>query len=41
MTIPQAGIPLEFATLGWQESFEQLRQLVGPEIPDGPADAEE
>lgn len=32
--IPDA-IPLEFCYLGWQESLEQLADLVEPEIPDG------
>ncbi len=32
--IPDA-IPVEFCTLGWQESLEQLAALVEPEIPDG------
>ncbi len=28
-----AVIPVEFCTLGWQESLEQLAKLVEPEIP--------
>jgi uncharacterized protein YndB with AHSA1/START domain len=39
VTIVQEGIPVqvptEFATMGWQESLEQLMALVEPEIPDG------
>lgn len=31
--IPEA-IPVEFCTLGWQESLEQLARLVEPNIPD-------
>jgi uncharacterized protein YndB with AHSA1/START domain len=31
--IPQA-IPVEMCYLGWQESLEQLAQIVEPEIPD-------
>ena len=27
-------IPLEFATMGWQESLQLLEQLVVPDIPD-------
>ena len=33
--IPSA-IPVEFATMGWQESLLQLAALVEPSIPDGP-----
>lgn len=29
-------IPVEFCTLGWQESLTLLTQLVEPEIPDNP-----
>src|SRR5208337_5039770 len=29
-----AGIPLEMCYLGWQESLQQLSNLVEPEIPD-------
>jgi uncharacterized protein YndB with AHSA1/START domain len=36
--ITQTGIPvqmpIEFATMGWQESIQLLEQLVTPEIPD-------
>lgn len=43
VTITQAGIPsqipVEMATLGWQESLQQLEQLVVPEIPDDPPEA--
>lgn len=39
VSIVQEGIPSqipsEFATMGWQESIEQLMALVEPEIPDG------
>lgn len=39
VTILQEGIPgqipVEFATLGWQESLDQLIALVEPEIPAG------
>ena len=31
---PEA-IPVEFCSLGWQESLVLLAQLVKPEIPDG------
>lgn len=31
-----AVIPAEACTLGWQESLTLLKQLVEPEIPDGP-----
>lgn len=38
VTIEQAGvpavIPAEMCYLGWQESLQQLAQLVEPEIPD-------
>jgi uncharacterized protein YndB with AHSA1/START domain len=38
LTIVQEGvpevIPAEMCYLGWQESLEQLAQLVNPEIPD-------
>jgi uncharacterized protein YndB with AHSA1/START domain len=34
--IPEA-IPLEFCYAGWQESMQQLAQLVEPNIPDNPA----
>jgi uncharacterized protein YndB with AHSA1/START domain len=38
LTIVQAGvpevIPAEMCYLGWQESLDQLAQLVNPEIPD-------
>ncbi len=38
VTIVQEGvpaqIPTEFATMGWQESLDQLMALVEPEIPD-------
>lgn len=30
-----AQIPVEFATMGWQESLDQLMALVEPEIPAG------
>lgn len=37
VTIVQAGIPaaipVEFATMGWQESLDQLKALVEPDIP--------
>ena len=40
VTIVQEGvptqIPVEFATMGWQESLDQLMALVEPQIPDGP-----
>jgi len=40
LNITQSGlpgiIPVEFCTLGWQESLTLLAQLVEPEIPDGP-----
>jgi len=43
VTITQAGIPaaipLEFATMGWQESLLLLAQLVEPDIPDGSPEA--
>lgn len=29
------SIPVEFCYLGWQESLDQLANLVEPEIPDG------
>ncbi|RTL51157.1 MAG: polyketide cyclase [Rhodocyclaceae bacterium] len=29
-----AAIPVEMCYLGWQESLDQLKQLVEPEIPD-------
>jgi uncharacterized protein YndB with AHSA1/START domain len=39
LTIVQEGIPAaipaEMCYLGWQESLNQLTDLVGPEIPDG------
>lgn len=39
VTITQEGIPaqvpMEFAYMGWQESLDQLKALVEPEIPDG------
>lgn len=39
VSITQEGIPAqvpgEFATMGWQESLDQLKALVEPEIPDG------
>lgn len=39
LNIVQEGLPLvipvEFCYLGWQESLNQLAQLVEPEIPDG------
>ncbi|HWG92570.1 MAG TPA: SRPBCC family protein [Candidatus Thermoplasmatota archaeon] len=39
VTILQEGIPamvpVEFATMGWQESLEQLMALVEPDIPAG------
>jgi uncharacterized protein YndB with AHSA1/START domain len=39
LTIVQEGlpaaIPVEMCYLGWQESLNQLAQLVEPEIPDG------
>jgi len=31
-----AVIPVEACYLGWQESLQQLAQLVQPQIPDGP-----
>lgn len=31
-----AAIPVEFCTLGWQESLALLAQLVEPNIPDAP-----
>ncbi len=38
VTITQRGIPpqvpVEFATMGWQESLSMLEQLVVPDIPD-------
>ncbi|MFW9856647.1 MAG: SRPBCC family protein [Candidatus Thorarchaeota archaeon] len=38
VSITQKGIPpivpIEFATMGWQESLQLLEQLVVPEIPD-------
>jgi uncharacterized protein YndB with AHSA1/START domain len=43
VTITQRGIPaqipVEFATMGWQESLQMLEQLVVPEIPDGSPEA--
>ncbi len=41
VTVTQANmpeIPLEFATMGWRESFTLLEQLVTPEIPDSPGE---
>ncbi len=42
VTVTQANmppeIPPEFATMGWQESFTLLEQLVTPEIPDSPVE---
>ena len=42
VTVRQANmppeIPLAFATMGWQESFTLLEQLVTPEIPDSPVE---
>lgn len=42
VTITQTNIPkqipLEFATMGWQESLQLLAQLVVPDIPSTPAD---
>ena len=39
LKITQAGIPdmipVEMCYLGWQESLDQLKALVEPEIPDG------
>jgi uncharacterized protein YndB with AHSA1/START domain len=39
LTIVQEGvpevIPVEMCYLGWQESLDQLKALVEPEIPDG------
>lgn len=43
VTITQTGIPpqvpVEMATMGWQESLQMLEQLVVPEIPDGGPEA--
>ena len=43
VTITQAGIPaaipIEFATMGWQESLVQLAALVEPDIPDNSPEA--
>lgn len=43
VTITQAGIPtaipVEFATMGWQESLVLLAQLVEPDIPDDSPEA--
>ena len=40
VTVIQKGIPeqipMEFATMGWQQSMELLEHLVVPEIPDSP-----
>lgn len=40
VTITQEGLPAqmptEFAYMGWQESLDQLKALVEPEIPDAP-----
>ncbi|MCA8949972.1 MAG: SRPBCC family protein, partial [Planctomycetes bacterium] len=44
LTIEQAGlpavIPVEMCYMGWQETLLQLANLVEPQIPDGPPDAE-